>query len=88
MKLFHAFALGILIFASSAIAQGPEQQEITVYDPADAIHPFKLLSLVVRPPVGLINIFIKGTYWVFDSEPIRKGFNIDYKPGIAIDEDY
>ena len=88
MKLVQAFALGILIFASSAFAQSPGQQEITVYDPADAIHPFKLISLVLRPPIGLINIFIKGTYWVFDSEPIRRGFNIDYQPRITIDEDY
>ncbi len=88
MKWFHAVALGILIFASSAFALGPGQQEITVYDPADAIHPFKLLSLVIRPPVGLINIFIKGGYWVLDSEPIRRGFNIDYQQRFSIDEDY
>lgn len=88
MKFVRILILGILIFASSAFAQGPGQQEITVYDPADAIHPFKLLSLVIRPPVAVVNLFVRGGYWVFDSDPIRRAFNIDYQPTISIDEDY
>ncbi|HEX9830154.1 MAG TPA: hypothetical protein VGA94_00570 [Thermodesulfobacteriota bacterium] len=88
MKFVRILILGIFIFASSAFAQGPGQQEITVYDPADAIHPFKLLSLVIRPPVAVVNLFVRGGYWVFDSDPIRRAFNIDYQPRITIDEDY
>lgn len=88
MKFVRIVILGIFFFASSAFAQGPGQQEITVYDPADAIHPFKLLSLVIRPPVALVNLFVKGGYWIFDSHPIRRAFNIDYQPTMNIDEDY
>ncbi|HWP92282.1 MAG TPA: hypothetical protein VNN20_08815 [Thermodesulfobacteriota bacterium] len=87
-RLACTLALGILIFSSTAFAQGAGQQEITVYDPADAIHPFKLASLVIRPPVALLNIFIKGGYWVLDSKPIRGAFDIDYQPRMSIDEDY
>lgn len=88
MRLFYTLLLGILIFASTAFAQGPGEQEITVYDPADAIHPFKLISLVSRPPIALLNIFIKGGYWVLDSKPVRGAFDIDYQTRISIDEDY
>jgi hypothetical protein len=87
MKFIYALLLSLLI-ASSALAQGAGQKEITVYDPADALHPFKLISLFARPPIGLLNIFVKGGYWVLDSEPIRRGFNIDYRPTFNIDEDY
>ena len=88
MKLVHAVALGILLFASAAFAESVGQEEITVYDPADAIHPFRLLSLAIRPPVAILNLFVKGTYWVLDSDPIRRGFDIDYQQRFDIDEDY
>ena len=88
MTFVRILILGFFILTSSAFAQGPGQQEITVYDPADAIHPFKLLSLVIRPPVAVVNLFVRGGYWVFDSDPIRRAFNIDYQPTITIDEDY
>ncbi|MGQ0793444.1 MAG: hypothetical protein ACT4NX_05075 [Deltaproteobacteria bacterium] len=89
------FTLSILIalaVATSALAPAAHAasggKEITVYDPADAIHPFKLLSIIIRPPVALVNKFIKGGYWVLDSEPTRRAFNIDYSPTINIDDDY
>ncbi len=88
MKLIYSLIVAILIFTSFAFAQGPGQEEITVYDPADALHPFKLISLFSRPPIALLNIFVKGGYYVLDSEPIRRAFDIDYQTRINIDEDY
>jgi len=88
MKTTFILFLAILISTSFALAQGPGQQEITVYDPADALHPFKLISLSIRPPIALLNIFIKGGYYVLDSEPIRRAFDIDYPTRFSIDEDY
>jgi hypothetical protein len=64
------------------------EREITVYDPAEALHPFKLISLAIRPPIAILNIFVRGTYYVLDSEPIRRAFDIDYEPRLSIDEDY
>jgi hypothetical protein len=43
---------------------------------------------VIRPPLGLLSIFVKGGYWVLDSEPIRRASNIDYDASMTIDEDY
>lgn len=87
MKYITGLLLGILMFGSSAMAAGPQITNYS-YNPGDALHPFKLLSLAIRPPIGLTSIFVKGGYWVFDSEPIRRGFNIEYSPTINIDEDY
>lgn len=58
------------------------------YNPGDALHPFKLVSLPLRPPLGLLNIFVKGGYWVLDSEPINRAFNIEYSNTIRLDSDY
>lgn len=88
MKTIFILLLAILISTSFALAQGPGQVEITVYDPENALHPFKLISLSIRPPIALLNIFVKGGYYVLDSEPIRRAFNIDFQPRISIDEDY
>jgi hypothetical protein len=92
MKFVYSILLAILISFSAIVspvfAEGAAQKEITVYNPADALHPFKLASLVIRPPIGLLSIFVKGGYWVLDSKPIRRGFNIDYRPTFNIDEDY
>ena len=88
MKTISILFLAILISTSVALAQGPGQQEITVYDPADALHPFKLVSLFIRPPIALLNIFVKGGYYVLDSEPIRNAFDIDYPSRLSVDEDY
>ncbi len=87
MKYFAALMLGLMLFVSSAGAESPQITNYR-YDPGDALHPFKLISLAIRPPLGLTNIFVKGGYWVFDSEPIRRAFNIEYSPTISIDEDY
>jgi len=87
MKLFLTVLLGVLLFSSVASAQS---NQITVYrnDPGDTLHPFKLASFVIRPPIALVNIFVKGLYWTVDSEPIRRAFNIEYSPTLYIDEDY
>lgn len=88
MKRIVTIVLLVLVFSSSAFSQVVNRQ-ITNYDPSpDALHPFKLASLVIRPPIALLSIFVKGGYWVLDSEPIRQGFNIDYDTSITIDEDY
>lgn len=89
MKRHFAIILGSLIFASTVLAQSPENRQITEFNPSpEALHPFKLISLVIRPPVALLNIFVKGGYWTLDSEPIRNAFNIDYDYTSRIDEDY
>jgi len=87
MKLFLTVLLGVLLFSSVASAQS---NQITVYnyDPGDTLHPFKLASFVIRPPIALVNIFVKGLYWTVDSEPIRGAFNIEYSPTLYIDEEY
>jgi hypothetical protein len=88
MKIIYSALLILMLSTSLTFAQGAAQREITVYDPADALHPFKLISLAIRPPIAILNIFVKGGYYVLDSEPIRRGFDIDYQPFISIDEDY
>jgi len=89
MKRHFAIILGSLIFASTVFAQSPENRQITEFNPSpEALHPFKLISLVIRAPVALLNIFVKGGYWTLDSEPIRNAFNIDYDYTVNIDEDY
>ncbi|HEX9666817.1 MAG TPA: hypothetical protein VGA95_09720 [Thermodesulfobacteriota bacterium] len=88
MKKILAVFLLVIMFSSTAFSQVVNRQ-ITNYNPSpDALHPFKLASLVIRPPIGLLSIFVKGGYWVLDSEPIRRGFNIDYDTSVTIDEDY
>ncbi len=79
--------LGVLMFTSSAFAAAPEITNYH-YNPGDALHPFKLVSLVARPPLALTNIFVKGGYWVLDSNPIRRAFNIEHSTTLNIDEDY
>ena len=88
MKKIIAILLLVVMFSSNGFSQVVNRQ-ITNYNPSpDALHPFKLTSLVIRPPIALLSIFVKGGYWVLDSEPIRRGFNIDYDTSMTIDEDY
>ena len=89
MKFFRALLIAVLISTSSvAFAQSTADEPITVYDPATAIHPFRLVSLVIRPPVALLEVFIKGFYNAIDAEPVSRAFNIEYDRRIVIDEDY
>jgi hypothetical protein len=87
MKYFAGMLLGMMIFASAAMA---DSSRITnyKYSPSDALHPFKLVSLAMRPPLGLASLFVKGTYWVFDVDPISRAFNIETDPSMNIDSDY
>lgn len=101
MKFFRAFLLfSVLITASSvAFAQsttsskllygvGSYREPITVYDPDTAVHPFRLVGLVLRPPAALLQVFVKGFYNAIDTEPVSRAFNIEYDRRILIDEDY
>ena len=85
MRYFLGSILGVFLFTSVSFSQ-----QITNYhyDPGDALHPFKLTSMVMRPPIGLLNILVKGGYWALDSEPTRRAFNIEYTRSISIDDDY
>ena len=86
MKYFLGAILGAMMFTSVTFAQGVTDYH---YNPGDALHPYKLTSIVIRPPIALLNIFVKGGYWFIDSEPIRGAFNIEYPPSsIRIDDDY
>ena len=88
MKRVIVIVLLVVVFSSTAFSQTVNRQ-ITSYNPSpNALHPFKLASLVIRPPIGLLSIFVKGGYWVLDSEPIRRAFNIDYDASMTLDEDY
>lgn len=88
MKRIISILLLVLMFSSTGFSQVVNRQ-ITNYNPSpDALHPFKLASLVIRPPLGLFSIFVKGGYWVLDSEPVRRAFNIDYETSMTLDEDY
>lgn len=78
----------IAVFLYTPFSHAQARRDITVYDPLTAIHPFKLISLAIRPPIGLLNIFIKGGYYVLDAEPFRRAFLIDYDSTLRIDEDY
>ncbi len=88
MKRIYCALLIMALSTSFVFAQGLGVKQITEYDPADALHPFKLISLAIRPPIAILNIFVKGTYYVIDSDPLRRAFDIDYQPFISIDEDY
>jgi len=86
MKYLLGALLGVLLFSSVSFAQGVTDYH---YNPGDALHPFKLTSLIIRPPIALLNVFVKGGYWFLDSEPWRGAFNIEYPPSaIRIDDDY
>ncbi|MEE9252161.1 MAG: hypothetical protein V3U74_02290 [Thermodesulfobacteriota bacterium] len=85
-KLFVTLMLFLMMSTSIAFGQG--KREITIYDPLDAIHPFKLLSLIARPPLAILNIFVRGGYYVLDSQPTRRAFNIEFKTTMLVDEDY
>jgi hypothetical protein len=87
MKKTITILLLALMFSSAAFSQ--VNRQITNYNPSpNALHPFKLAGLVIAPPIALLSIFVKGGYWVLDSEPIRRAFNIDYNASMTIDEDY
>ena len=85
MKYLLILMLTCILFASPTFAA---RKQITEYDPLTAIHPFKIASLVIRPPIAIIDVFIKGFYYVLDSDPIRRPFNIDFDSSLIIDEDY
>ena len=88
MKRVIAILLLVVMFSSTGYSQVVNRQ-ITNYNPSpDALHPFKLAGLVIAPPIALLSIFVKGGYWVLDSEPIRRAFNIDYDTSMTLDEDY
>ncbi|MEM4409861.1 MAG: hypothetical protein QXI19_14075 [Candidatus Caldarchaeum sp.] len=78
----------LLLVMSTSLSFAQAGKEITVYDPDDALHPIRLISLFARPPIALLNVFVRGGYYVLDSEPIRRGFNIDTKSELTLDEDY
>ena len=79
-----------VIFCASLFASTASAQRITDYhyNPGDTLHPFKLVSFVIRPPLGFLNLFVRGGYAIKDSDPLQRAFNIEYKPLIRIDEDY
>ena len=87
MKYFSVLMLCLMLFASSAFAQAPQITDYK-YNPGDALHPFKLMSLALRPPLALTNVIVKGTYWVFNTDPIRRAFDIEYSHTMNIDQDY
>lgn len=87
MKYFAGMLLGIMVFASAAMADSPRITNYN-YSPSDALHPFKLISLAARPPLGFASLFVKGTYWVLDVDPVNRAFNIDTDPSMNIDSDY
>ena len=87
MKYLAALVLGTMIFASSAFAAEPDITDYN-YHPGDALHPFKLRSLAGRPPIAVTSVFVRGTYFVFNVDPIRRVFNIEHDPGLNMDEDY
>ncbi|HEX3036342.1 MAG TPA: hypothetical protein VHT73_14695 [Thermodesulfobacteriota bacterium] len=99
MKVIGALLFATLISISSvAFAQGTTVstasrgstagEPITVYDPDTAIHPFRLVGLVLRPPAALLQVFVRGFYNAIDTEPVSRAFNIEYDRRIVIDEDY
>lgn len=85
MKYLPVLILSCMLFASPVFAK-PKQ--ITEYDPNDAIYPYKIASLIIRPPIAIIDVFVKGFYYVLDSDPIRRPFNIEFDSSLSIDEDY
>ena len=60
MRYLLGSVLGVLLFTSVSFSQ-----QITSYhyDPGDALHPLKLTSMVLRPPIALLNVLVKGTYF-------------------------
>ena len=87
MKYLAGTLLGMMIFASAAMADSTRITNYN-YSPSDALHPFKLISLAMRPPLGVATLFVKGTYWVLDVDPINRAFNIESDPSMNIDADY
>lgn len=85
MKYAAIILLATLLLTTTSFAR---PQQITEYNPNDAINPFKITSLIIRPPIAIINVFIKGFYYVLDSDPIRRPFNIEFDSSFNIDEDY
>jgi len=85
MKYVAIILLATLLFTTPSFSR---PQQITEYNPNDAINPFKLASLIIRPPIAIIDVFIKGFYYVLDSDPIRRPFNIEFDSSLNIDEDY
>ncbi len=44
--------------------------------------------MTLTMPSILLNWFVKGGYLILDSDPIRRGFNIDVEPKVEFEEDY
>lgn len=85
MRIILVILLCMIMFSGTASSQHITDYH---YNPGDNLHPFKLVSLVMRPPVALLNVFVKGGYNALDSEPTRRAFNIEYPTGIDLDSDY
>ena len=87
MKKFFLSAALVMLMASTA-AFARSDRDITYYDPDTALHPFRVISLVLRPPLALVNVFVRGGYLFIDSHPIRRAFNTDTRARFSLDEDY
>lgn len=86
MKHLIIIIFALMMFSNPTFGQ---VKEITEYDPVTAIHPFRIAGLVIAPPVAILDIFFKGFYYVLDSDPIRRAFNVDVRQTfIVIDQDY
>lgn len=86
MKYFLGAVLGMLLLTSVSFSQQVTDYH---YDPGDASHPFKLFSLMIRPPVAILNVFVKTGYSFVNHEHVRGAFNIEYAPkSLDIDADY
>ena len=86
MRIVLTLTFSIFMFTTVAFSQ-----QITDYryDPGDATHPFKLTSLVLRPPIALLDLAFRGFYGILDAEPIERAFNIEYPFRVQdIDSDY
>lgn len=85
MKIILVIFLSVFMFAGTAFTQ-----QITNYhyDRGNNLHPLKLVSIAVRPPIAILDVIVRGGYHAIDSEPFRGAFNIEYRPGLDIDSDY
>jgi len=56
MKYAAIILLATLLFTTTSFAR---PQQITEYNPNDAINPFKITSLIIRPPNSHYRYFYK-----------------------------
>ena len=85
-KVFLSAVLVLVMASTAAFARG--DRDITYYEADTALHPFKVISLALRPPLALLNVFVRGGYYFIDSHPIRRAFNTDTRARFSMDEDY